>query len=180
MKGSRRAAAMALGAVVVVAAALGAVWPGPEGGAASDSRDPTSSVLRPLVRGVTRAGAPFETWTAGTIMVGKRKLSVVIADDGTELVAGLRGRRDAAPYDGMLFVFPSDTRAAFTMAGVLAPLDIGFYAVDGTTVGRLRMEPCAGTDATCPVYRAPGAFRFALETAPGVLPAGRLRARRTA
>jgi uncharacterized membrane protein (UPF0127 family) len=77
----------------------------------------------------------------------------------------------------MLFVFEADTRAAFTMAGVPAPLDIAFYAADGTRVDKLRMEPCVGTDATCPAYQSSAPFRYSLETVPGALPAGSLRVR---
>lgn len=127
------------------------------------------------VDGLTPARPPFESSTAGVIRVGGRSLSVVIADDDAERITGLRGRHDASPYDGMLFVFRGDTRTAFTMAGVPGPLDIGFYAADGSRVDRRRMLPCAGTDATCPVYESRAAFRYALETAPGALPDGSLR-----
>lgn len=120
---------------------------------------------------------PFGTLTAGVVRVGDQDLRVVVADDPASRSTGLRGREDAAPYDGMLFVFDADTRAAFTMAGVTGALDIGFYSADGAAVGRLRMEPCAGTDATCPLYRVGREFRYALETAAGALPRGRLAVR---
>lgn len=123
------------------------------------------------------ASEPFASLSAGTVRVGGHDLRVAVADDPATRSIGLRGRSGPAPYDGMLFVFDGDTRAAFTMAGVLGPLDIGFYAADGARVGRLRMLPCAGTDATCPVYQVDREFRYALETAPGGLPRGRLAVR---
>ena len=108
--------------------------------------------------------------------VGRHTLTVVVADDDTERIQGLRGRSDAAPYGGMLFVFPGETRSAFTMAGVPGPLDIGFYDASGKQVGRLLMKPCPnGTDASCPIYHIDQPFRYALETAGGRLPAGSLR-----
>ena len=48
---------------------------------------------------------------------------------------GLRERaRSLGPYDGMLFVFPRDTDARFTMADTPMPLDITFFAADGAPV----------------------------------------------
>jgi uncharacterized membrane protein (UPF0127 family) len=76
----------------------------------------------------------------------------------------------------MLFVFDGPTSTGFTMSTVPVALDIGFYDSDGRPVDRLRMEPCAGSEAACPVYRADGPFRFALETLAGDLPRGRLAA----
>src|SRR5262249_51705718 len=128
-----------------------------------------------VVRDRGSARAPFASLSAGTVRVGVRDLRVVVADTESEREQGLRGRRDASPYDGMIFVFPSDSTVAFTMAGVPAPLDIGFYGADGALVDQLRMEPCAGTDATCPVYQARHPFRYALETAPDGLPSGGLQ-----
>ena len=134
--------------------------------------DPTSGP----VRDAGPAAAPFAGLTAGTVRIGGRPWSVVVADTLAERTQGLRGRRDAAPYDGMLLVFGSaaDADVSFTMAGVPAGLDIVFYDAVGRPVGRRSMVPCAGTDATCPLYSAGAAFRYALETAPGAGPQGRL------
>ncbi len=74
----------------------------------------------------------------------------------------------------MLFVFAGTTNVGFTMSTVPVSLDIGFYRSDGHTVDIRRMVPCAGSDASCPVYRARGSFRYALETLIGGLPPGRL------
>ncbi len=140
-------------------------------GAASGS----GPAARVVVQDVSPAEAPFATFTAGTIRVGGRPVEVVVADNQAERVQGLRGRPDPAPYAGMLFVFPSRSTGAFTMAGVPDALEIAFFDVGGRRVDRLLMEPCSGTDATCPVYEADGPYRYALETAPGEMPAGRLR-----
>ncbi len=120
------------------------------------------------------AAAPFPGLTATDLAVGDRRLRVVVADDATERTRGLRERSDLGDYDGMLFVFDGRTESGFTMSTVPVALDIGFYDAIGRPVDRLRMEPCAGTEAACPVYRAAGPFRFALETLAGDLPRGGL------
>jgi uncharacterized membrane protein (UPF0127 family) len=175
---ARRATAVAVGVVLGVAVVvLGTVWLARLGDddSGTDARGDRASI----VRGVTEATAPFGGYSAGTISVGDRDLRVVVADEAGERSTGLRGRVDASPYDGMLFVFDGDTTTAFTMSGVPAPLDIAFFSGDGHRVDRLAMKPCTGSDATCPAYRSSGSFRYALETAAGSLPTGRLRMRVT-
>jgi len=120
------------------------------------------------------ASAPFPGLTEAEVTVGSRSLTIVVADDATERTRGLRERADLGDYDGMLFVFEGRTETAFTMSTVPVALDIGFYDRAGRPVDRLRMEPCAGSEAECPIYRPSGPFRFALETLAGDLPRGRL------
>jgi uncharacterized membrane protein (UPF0127 family) len=175
VSGARRAAVVVAGVLLVVAVVALLAWrasddassdePGARGGAGvvvDDLRD---------------ARDPFAALTEGTVTVGGRAVRVVIADRESERVVGLRGRADADPYEGMLFVFDGDTTTAFTMAGVPAPLDIAFFDDSGRRVDRLRMEPCAGTDVSCPLYEASDAFRYVLETAAGEMPPGSLRVR---
>ena len=122
------------------------------------------------------ASAPFEGMTRTQVRVGDRTMSVVVADDLSERYQGLRQRHDIGSYDGMLFVFDAPTTTGFTMSTVPVPLDIGFYDARGRVVDRLRMRPCAHDESSCPLYRASGAFTYALETLADDLPAGRLRA----
>lgn len=113
--------------------------------------------------------SPF---TEQRIMVGDRCLRVQVADTQDERAQGLRGRDGLGEYDGMLFVFESDSNAKFTMSGVKFPLTIGFYeATAGNQVDAVDMEPCPdGKD--CPAYGSKGPFRNALEVDRGELPAG--------
>lgn len=120
------------------------------------------------------ASAPFAGYTESDVAVGGRCLRVVVADSVDERVQGLRSRSSLGPYDGMLFVFGGPTEAPFTMTGVPVPLDVGFYGGDGAPVSRLRMRPCAGAEARCPVYGAGATFEYALETLRGGLPPGAL------
>jgi len=113
------------------------------------------------------AVAPFEGLTVTRLELDGACKHLVVADDLDEREAGLRDRTDPSPYAGMLFVFDTSTDATFTMAGVSQPLEIGFYDADGGLVSRTRMEPCKATADRCPVYRADGSFRYALEVAAG-------------
>jgi len=121
------------------------------------------------------ATPPFRALTTTSVAVGDQSMQVVVADGVDERAAGLREHRDIGVYDGMLFVFDEPTATTFTMSTVPVALDIGFYDSSGRVVDRLSMEPCAGSEAECPVYRASGPFVYALETLADELPRGRLR-----
>ncbi|GIU95840.1 MAG: hypothetical protein KatS3mg012_2297 [Gaiellaceae bacterium] len=69
--------------------------------------------------------------------------------------------RPRAPRDGMLFVFPRDTKGAFWMKNTRIPLRIVFFAADGKRVRQLTMTPC--TADPCPLYSPGRWYRFALE-----------------
>jgi uncharacterized membrane protein (UPF0127 family) len=102
-------------------------------------------------------------------------LRVLLARSGAQQFFGLRDVQSVAPYDGMLFEFPSAHTGSFTMARVHIPLDIGWYESDGTRIDTARMEPCPeGTDADCPTYSSDGPYRYALETPAGQLGSGSL------
>ena len=167
MTESRRAAWFVAGAVVVILVLAGfVVWQA----SGEDSVDAGG-----VVSNVESARAPFTGSTAGTITVGGKELRVVVADEEDERVQGLRQKSDAAPYDGMLFVFPADGLVSFTMATVPDALEIVFFDANGRVVDRLHMAPCPdGSDATCPVYTPKGPFRYALETGDGVVYDGAL------
>ncbi len=158
-----------LAAALVVVAAFLTVVSTPGLGAASQDRP-----VGAAVRAASPAQSPFHGLTSTTVHVGGRALHVVIAKTDSQRQRGLRQRSDLGRYDGMLFVFPTATDVGFTMSTVPVSLDIGFYRSDGRTVGTLRMVPCSGTDATCPIYRARTSFRYTLETLAGALPAGAL------
>jgi uncharacterized membrane protein (UPF0127 family) len=163
-----RAAGLVLGAAVVAGLVVAVAFA--VGGDAASPR------LLEAIRGAGPARAPFRGLTQTRVRVGDRPVRVVVADDVTERSQGLRGREGPDPYAGMLFVFDDAARVGFTMAGVPADLGIAFYDESGRRVDDQLMRSCTGTDATCPVYLSRADFRFALETRPGELPAGRLRA----
>jgi uncharacterized membrane protein (UPF0127 family) len=125
----------------------------------------------------SRAAPPFGFFDEARIAVGGRCLRVLVASTLDQRVQGLRDVRSLAPYDAMMFAFPSDTSARFTMAQTPLPLDIGWYASSGAPVDRATMQPCPfGTDESCPTYASHKKYRYALETAAGGLGSGALGA----
>ena len=128
---------------------------------------------------IRAAAAPFADsgFSASRVALDDDCLRVLLARTPAQRAQGLRAVRDLGPYDVMLFVYPSDSTSRYTMADTLVPLDIGWYAADGTLVDRTRMEPCPeGVDATCPTYGSDGAYRYALEMPAGQLGSGSLGA----
>lgn len=174
MSSSRRAAVLVAGAILLVAIVGFLIWQAVDDGSTTGPGGIPSGTAA-VASALTDADPPFDALTAGTITVGGRALDVVVADREDERIQGLRGRADASPYAGMLFVFDGATTTGFTMAGVPAPLRIAFFDDAGRRVDELRMEPCAGTDATCPVYESSAPYRYTLETAPDEMPSGKLR-----
>lgn len=113
----------------------------------------------------TTPAPPLDEFPTTEITVGGRAWTVAVAATGDLRFRGLRGVDDLGGLDGMLFVFPDDTTAAFTMRGTLMPIDIAFFDAGGRLVDRLQMVPCE--EEPCPSYRSSGSFRYALETEAG-------------
>ncbi len=100
------------------------------------------------------------------------RLEVVLDGEVWEVLPatpdGMRGRDDFGGADGMLFDLggPTDPSAVvFVMDGVAFPLDIGWFAEDGTFLGWTEMPVCDA--APCPRYQAHAPFRWAIEAPPG-------------
>jgi uncharacterized membrane protein (UPF0127 family) len=131
-------------------------------------RSNESDVGRLAFAATGAAPAPFAEFSQARVAVGARCLRVLVASAENQRVQGLRGVRSLAPFEGMLFVFPRDTSAQFTMAETPTPLDITFFSARGVPVDRARMIPCPhGTDATCPAYGSRQRYRYALERPAG-------------
>lgn len=107
------------------------------------------------------AADPLAGFAETTIVLGGEELLVAVADDGPSRSQGLRGVADLGTVDGMLFTWGGDTvTSAFTMRGVPIPLDIAFFARDGSLVDVVTMPVCSDE---CPSHRASGPFAFAVE-----------------
>jgi uncharacterized protein len=124
------------------------------------------------------AKAPFVGLSEVNAAIGDDCLRLVVADTQEERVAGLRDHTsDLGPYDGMLFVFDGPTGSRFTMSDVNDPLDIAFFAQDGSRNSTRAMKPCPEKAETeCPAYAADGPYAFAVETKKGELPSGSITA----
>jgi uncharacterized membrane protein (UPF0127 family) len=106
------------------------------------------------------------TFPHGTVTITRAtgsaaKVRVEIAETPAQQARGLMFRRRLAPRAGMVFVFPSDTRAAFWMKNTRIPLSIAFYGSNGRILRMMDMPPCRV--ARCPSYDPKVAFRGALE-----------------
>jgi uncharacterized membrane protein (UPF0127 family) len=173
---SRRAVTVTLLVVGVIAVAVGVVKvldvvgdPDPHAGGL-----PLSAILSRA----TPAQAPFEGLSELHVAIGyDHCLRLVVADSTAEHAAGLRDHTELGPYDGMLFVYPGPTEASYTMSGVTAPLDIGFFDSDGARNSTRAMKPCPDKATNeCPLYNADGPFAYAVETLKGHLPSGPITA----
>ncbi|MDF2734267.1 MAG: hypothetical protein K0S97_890 [Chloroflexota bacterium] len=81
---------------------------------------------------------------------------------------GMRGLPGFGDVDGMLFDPDQDVSlggAAFTMEGVPYPIDIAWFDATGALVSLAAMAPCM--TPPCPLYRAEGSYRWAIEAPPG-------------
>jgi uncharacterized membrane protein (UPF0127 family) len=164
----RRNAGVAIAATVAVAALAGMVV------LIARARD-TDDHARLSIAATEQAAAPFRRFREARVGLGDRCLRVLVATDGAQRSQGLRDVEHLRPYDGMLFVFPADSDARFTMSRTPLPLDITWFAADGSPVDRTTMEPCPeGDDASCPTYGTGKRYRYALERPAGAPGAGAL------
>ena len=94
-----------------------------------------------------------------------------LADTGALHERGLMEVTDVAlgGRDGMVFVFPSDTRASFWMRDTRLPLSIAFVDASGALVSTADMAPCPDSAADCPTYPPARPFRLAVEAPQGAL-----------
>jgi len=135
-----------------------------------------SSAPTPAVPGVVPPGSfadPLADFPTMAVTVGDTALLVAVADTPDLRARGLMGVTELRGIDGMLFRWPADVESGFWMKDTPMPLDIGFFAADGSLLEVLAMEPCAADP--CPVYRPEVGYRFALEVpSGGVVEWGRL------
>ncbi len=113
----------------------------------------------------TTAAGPLATFATIDATVSGSSWTVALADSPALRSQGLMGVSDLGGLDGMLFVFEDVTQVAFTMRDTLIPLDIAFFAADGTLVDLFPMTPCL--EEPCPTYAAAAPFRYALEAPAG-------------
>ena len=90
------------------------------------------------------------------------RLQVEIANTPDLREVGLMNRSALGADAGMLFVFPSDTNAAFWMKDTLIPLSIAFLRADGTIVHIEDMQPQTETN-----HYSTEPYRYAIEANQG-------------
>jgi len=90
------------------------------------------------------------------------EVTAELAVNPAQRAQGLMFRAQLPAGQGMLFVFPEDTTAAFWMKNTQVPLSIAFIAADGGIVGTDDMAPLDET-----LHNSPRAYRYALEVSQG-------------
>jgi len=118
------------------------------------------SFLVAVVVGAVAATTSGASNSATTLRLDGAPFRPELALTSASRSLGLMNRR-RAPADGMLFVFPEDTRGGFWMKNTLVPLTIAFFDVRGKRVRKLSMTPCR--QESCPIYSPGERYRFALE-----------------
>jgi uncharacterized membrane protein (UPF0127 family) len=116
-----------------------------------------------LVTAVVALGASAaasDAVTRATLKLDGVAFRPELALDAKTRTVGLM-RRQRAPKDGMLFVFPEPENSGFWMKNTLVPLRIVFFDRHGRRVRALRMEPCRRDP--CRIYEPGRFYRFALE-----------------
>ncbi len=145
---------------------LAAVWwalagCGDDGGATATSLP---------VEAVVPVGFDREGVTITTADGGQQTASVWVADSTDERGRGLMEVTDLGGASGMLFVFDTEGVGRFYMWQTPMPLDIAFFAADGTFVGSAEMAPCLEpTAAACERYAPDEPYLLALEVPAGEL-----------
>jgi uncharacterized protein len=92
-------------------------------------------------------------------------VDVEVADTPEKEAKGLMFRTELPQNQGMLFVFAEPQLLYFWMKNTKIPLDILYFAADGSLVSTTTMEPCVADP--CPSYPSAAPARYALEVNKG-------------
>lgn len=126
------------------------------------------ALLRDAVEGGAGVPARLRDLPRTTAWLDGRPLRLAVAGDAEAWSQGLQGVHALGGIDGLLFVFPEDVTAPFWMRGAVVPLDIAFFAADGSWLAGYAMPLCQADP--CPTYRPDAPYRYALETTAGRTP----------
>jgi uncharacterized membrane protein (UPF0127 family) len=151
---------MGIGTLALIVMAVLAAEPDP---ATRDTNTTTTTIVE-ATTATSPAANDLGSFTRRDIDLGGESWTVAVADTAVLRAQGLMGVTDLT-VDGMLFVFEAEREVAFYMKNTLIPLDIAFFADDGSLVDQFTMTPCEADP--CPTYPAAGPVRYAIETAVG-------------
>ncbi|MFP5317818.1 MAG: DUF192 domain-containing protein [Acidimicrobiia bacterium] len=164
--GAKRLLTTAAAAVMLAAAGCG----GDDDGSRGAGPEPATTAVGPAPGGGPRQpvdGFGTVAYRVSTTPAAAR--CALLADSALARARGLMNRTDLAGFDGMLFVFQSDTTGGFWMKDTPLPLSIAWFDSAGRFVSSADMEPCLNRGSDCPSYSARGPYRYALEVPQGGL-----------
>jgi uncharacterized protein len=124
----------------------------------------TTSALRSGVNGYSAVG--FSVTPSGQ---SASNFCGLLAASTSQQAQGLMGRNDLGGYDAMIFPFQQDTTAAFYMANVPVALSVAWFDKNGKYVSSADMPVCTVAADQCPLFKASGPYRTAIETLKGGL-----------
>jgi uncharacterized membrane protein (UPF0127 family) len=94
------------------------------------------------------------------------KVNVELADSESERQAGLSFKKYLGDYDGMLFVFNTETNTPFWMKDMQIPIDMIFFDSQGFVVDMKEAQaPC--TTTYCPSIYSAKSYMYVLEVNSG-------------
>lgn len=140
-----------------------------QSGSGTTTTSSTTTTLIPAATTTTIAGQrKIDGFPEAALAVTKadgstKKYCVAVAATAEQQAKGMMERTDFGGYDGMAFPFEADSKAAFYMANVKIPLQIGFFDGSGKFVSSQEMPLCTVQAKDCPRYNATAPFRYALE-----------------
>lgn len=116
---------------------------------------------------VATFGALPVTVTSGDQRVD---LCALVASDPEQRGRGLMTVTGFDGFDGMVFVYDTDSSGGYYMFNTPTPLTIYWWDADGDLVSSAEMAPCLDLPAAeCPRYLPDGPYRYALEVPLGAL-----------
>lgn len=96
------------------------------------------------------------------VLLNNEKFSIEIASSPIQWARGLMYRDNLPKNNGMLFIFPMESKQSFWMKNVKFPLDIIFLSKDKKIVDiKENFEPCL--QDSCPSYTPSEKAKFVLE-----------------
>ena len=99
------------------------------------------------------------------IFLDGKSLLVAVADTPDRRSRGLMGVTDLGGLDGMVFISAEPSTSHVWMKDTLIPLEVAFFATDGSLLGIEEMEPC--TSDPCPSYGVEQPWQWAIEVPAG-------------
>jgi uncharacterized membrane protein (UPF0127 family) len=123
------------------------------------------AMLFGIARWLPRLDIPSRFWQSEIrqVHLDDQALRLVVGNFGN----GLRDVPSLGALDGMLFVFETDTTAAFGMERVLIPLDVAWFDEGHRLIAVESMATCSGS--SCAEHVSPRPFRYVIETSAGRL-----------
>lgn len=127
---------------------------------------PPVDVTRSTIK-TGKASAPWADFAQQTISfedsAAVTPLDVLVATTKSERAYGLMNVTSLEQYQGMLFAWDEETNESFYMKDTKIALSVAFFDANARFVSSADMQPCESVTDDCPLYKASGLYRYAVE-----------------